>query len=88
MEDSSVALKIFEFLELVTTFAFILGILAIIFLGRRGRKHEKYEAPALHGEVQAIAVDLNKVAEKMERRLDSLEKILEAEDPKWKERAP
>ncbi len=43
-------------------------------------------APVMTGEEQTALEDIARVAERMERRLDALEKILEADDPKWKER--
>jgi len=83
---------LFSLLELATVFAFVL---AIIFIRRHsgGRNHGwnpkdwRWGNSAPTGEDQAILDDLGKVAERMERRLDTLEKILEADDPKWKERA-
>ena len=35
---------------------------------------------------QDSLAQLTRVADKMEQRLDTLEKILDAESPKWKER--
>ncbi|MHB1206943.1 MAG: hypothetical protein ACYCZX_15335 [Rhodospirillaceae bacterium] len=35
---------------------------------------------------QDTLVQLARVADKMEQRLDTLEKILDAEHPRWKER--
>jgi phage shock protein B len=77
---------LFSFLKLVTIFAFVLGIIFISKMGgHRHRHHWRSRAPA--GEDQAILDDIARVAERMEQRLEALEKILEADDPKWKERA-
>ncbi|MBY0508532.1 MAG: hypothetical protein K2P94_00130 [Rhodospirillaceae bacterium] len=78
---------LFSFLKLVTIFAFVLGIIFISKMTKHGghRHHWRSREPA--GEDQAILDDIARVAERMEQRIESLEKILEADDPKWKERA-
>lgn len=45
-------------------------------------------AGSLSSEETATIEQLVRVAEKMEARLTTLEKILEVEDPKWKEKGP
>jgi phage shock protein B len=77
----------FSFLTLVTIFAFVL---AMTFIGKMSkhesrRHHWRSREPA--GEDQTVLDDIARVAERMEQRIESLEKILEADDPKWKERA-
>jgi len=44
-------------------------------------------AKTLGADEQQTLEDLARIAEKMDSRLSALEKILEAEDPKWKEKA-
>ena len=91
-----IALGFFSFLKLVTIMAFVL---AMIVLGRN-RRVRRWEAKqwAKHGrtspwgsgpsdEEQSVLDDISRIADRMERRLETLEKILEADDPKWKERA-
>lgn len=87
MDITAIFVGLFSFLKLVTVFAFVL---AVIFLGnimneRRLRHHGRSREPA--GEDQVILDDIARVAERMEQRIESLEKILEYDDPKWKERA-
>ncbi|MDX2142455.1 MAG: envelope stress response membrane protein PspB [Rhodospirillaceae bacterium] len=44
-------------------------------------------AKSLSDEEQQTLDQLARIAEKMEARMAALEKILESEDPKWKEKA-
>lgn len=63
-------------------------VLALVFIGRNGGLHKfRKERITPGGEDQTVLDDISRVAEKMERRLEALEKILEADDPKWRERA-
>lgn len=82
---TAVLLGFLSVVKLATVFTFILGI---IWISRRyGGKHRHARYSAVpSAEDQAILDDLGRIAEKMERRLETLEKILEADDPKWKER--
>jgi phage shock protein B len=50
-------------------------------------KSKKHTVSALSAEEGETIEQLSRLAEKMEMRLSALEKILEAEDPKWKEKA-
>lgn len=94
---TAIILGFLSFLKLVTILAFCL---AVIFIGRNRRmnrweakhwaKHgspPQWESRGASGEELAILDDISRVAEKMEKRLEALEKILEADDPNWKERA-
>ena len=47
---------------------------------------KRREAKTLLAEEEIALDKLLDVAEKMEQRLDSLEKILEADDPNWKDK--
>jgi phage shock protein B len=78
---------LFGFLKLLTFMAFILAIVFIKKMGggRRWRSRDGHRGAG--GEDQAILDDIARVAEKMDQRLEALEKILETDDPKWKERA-
>jgi len=49
-------------------------------------RSKRHAAGSLSTEEQATLDQLARVAEKMEARLTALEKILETEDPKWKDR--
>jgi phage shock protein B len=68
-------------------------VLAVIFIskmsggGQRHKWRHHWRSREPGGEDQVILDDIARVAEKMEQRLEALEKILEADDPKWKERA-
>ncbi len=72
-----------DFMELVTILGFVL---AVIWLGHiyRGHKAKVAQQVVLEDKGLTTLVD---VANRMEERLSTLEKILDAEDPKWKERA-
>lgn len=85
MDLTAIIFGFFGFLKLLTIMAFVL---AIVFISKHGGRHKRrWENRGPSGEDQAILDDISRVAEKMERRLEALEKILEADDPKWKERA-
>ncbi len=89
MEHAPFFAGLFSFLKLVTIFAFVLGIIFISKMGGRSRRHGWREPDrSLSREDEAFAGDLSRIAERLEKRVDALEKILEAEDPKWKDRAP
>jgi len=77
----------FSFLTLVTIFAFVLAMTFIGKMGKHGSRRHHWRSREPAGEDQAVLDDIARVAERMEQRLESLEKILEADDPKWKERA-
>ena len=62
--------------KLATIFAFVLAIVWI----RHRYGTRKREAGIL------LEQEQDTLADKMEQRLDTLEKILDAEHPKWKER--
>lgn len=84
MDLTAIIFGFFGFLKLLTIMAFVL---AIVFISKHGGRHKRRWENRSGGEDQAILDDVSRVAEKMERRLEALEKILEADDPKWKERA-
>jgi phage shock protein B len=74
---------IIDFFELVTILGFVLGV---IWLGHTYRGHKAKTAQLVKLE-DAGLTDLMNIANRMEQRLGTLESILDAEDPKWKERA-
>jgi phage shock protein B len=83
----SIVAALFSFLKLVTIFAFVLAAMFISKMGKHSSRRHHWRSREPAGEDQAILDDIARVAERMEQRIDSLEKILEADDPKWKERA-
>jgi phage shock protein B len=86
MESSDVTQLIGEllsFLKLATIFAFIL---VVIWLNKH-YKVRKAEAGSLAVEEKQALEGLARTAERMDQRLGTLEKILDAEDPKWRDRA-
>ncbi len=92
MDLTAIFLGFFGFLKLLTIMAFALAIFFISKMGRRKRRWENHglESGSDHqprSEDDAILDSIARVAEKMEKRLEALENILEADDPKWKERA-
>lgn len=84
MEHAELLDDLIGFLYLLTCMAFVL---AIIFISKMGGRRKHRREAGLDSEGQAVAESLVRIAEKMEKRLEALEKILETEDPKWKERA-
>ncbi len=85
MDLTAIFLGFFGFLKLLTIMAFVL---AVVFIGRNGGLHKyRKERGMPRGEDQTVLDDISRVAERMEKRLEALEKILEADDPKWRERA-
>ena len=82
MNITAIMLGFFGVLKLATVFVFIL---AIIWINRRYGTRKR-EAAILNEQEQGSLDQLVRIAEKMEDRLGTLEKILDAEHPKWKER--
>jgi phage shock protein B len=82
VDMTEVAVAFLGVVKLATIFAFVLAIIWV--RSRYGTR--KREASMLIEQEQDTLVQLAKVADKMEQRLDTLEKILDAEHPKWKER--
>lgn len=78
-----IAVKFFEVLKLATIFAFVL---AIIWMGHY-RKTKKAQAGLLAEEEHATLEDLSRIAVKLEERVNTLEKILDSEQPKWRDTA-
>ena len=82
MNITAIMLGFFGVLKLATVFVFIL---AIVWINRRYGTRKR-EAAILNEQEQGSLDQLVRIAEKMEDRLGTLEKILDAEHPKWKER--
>ncbi len=82
-DDIVIAVKFFEVVKLATIFAFVL---AIIWMNRH-YKSRRTEAKMLSEEEHQTLADLARIAEKLESRVATLEKILDADDPKWRENA-
>jgi phage shock protein B len=79
---TAIMLGFFGVLKLATVLVFVL---AIIWINRRYGTRKR-EAAVLNEQEQGNLDQLVRIAEKMEDRLATLEKILDAEHPKWKER--
>jgi phage shock protein B len=82
-EDIVFLKEFFEVIELATIFAFIL---ALVWMGRHF-KHKRSESQHLSAEERQTLDDLARIAERLEDRVVTLEKILDADDPKWRDRA-
>ncbi len=82
MDMTEVMVAFLGVVKLATIFAFVL---AIIWINRRYGTRKR-EAGILIEQEQDTLAQLTRVADKMEQRLDTLEKILDADTPKWKER--
>ena len=82
MDPTAIALSFLGILRLATIFVFVVAVIWIIW--RYGSRRR--EASILTEHEQTVLDDLARIADKMERRLQTLEKIIEADDPKWRER--
>jgi len=82
-DELAIAMKFFEVVKLATIFAFILGIIWM----SRHFKTRKVEAKLLSDEEKQTLDDLVRIATKLEDRVITLEKILDADDPKWRDKA-
>jgi len=75
-----------EFVESLMPIAGMLFALAVVWIiFRRPRRHG--EGASFAPQEQAALEDLARIADRMDQRLTTLEKILDAEDPKWRDRA-
>ncbi len=83
MDTTVVAIKFFEVIKLATIFAFVLGILWM----NRHYKSRRNDAKNLSEEERQTLDDLARIAGRLEDRVVTLEKILDADDPKWRDRA-
>jgi phage shock protein B len=77
-----IILAFINLIKLATIFVFVF---ATIWITRHYRSR-KNETSIMTPHEQTILDDLARIADRMERRLETLEKIIEADDPKWKER--
>jgi phage shock protein B len=82
VDYTEIARSFLHLLQLATIFVFVLGI---IWINRRYGTRKR-EAAMLTEQEQMTLDQLARIAEKMEQRLATLEKILDAEQPAWKER--
>jgi phage shock protein B len=82
VDITAIMLGFFGVLKIATIFAFVL---CIIWINRRYGTRKREAAMLTEQESQTLD-QLVRVAEKMEGRLATLESILDAEHPKWKER--
>lgn len=83
MDTTLVAIKFFEIIKLATIFIFILGV---IWMGRH-YKSRRHESKLLSEEERQTLDDLARIAGRLEDRVVTLEKILDADDPRWRDRA-
>lgn len=79
----NIAESAFDFLTMITIFAFVI---VLVWLNKHYRARRAQAGSLAADEKQALE-DLMRLAEKMDQRLVTLEKILDAEDPKWRDRA-
>jgi phage shock protein B len=78
-----IVLEFLNILKLATIFAFVLGIIWL----NRYYKTRRAQASVLADEEKATLDDLARLAQRLEERVATLEKILDADDPKWRDRA-
>lgn len=78
---TEVMMEFMTVLKLATIFAFVLGIIWL----KHYRTTRKAEISILADEEKAALADLTRVATKLEERVATLEKILDSEQPKWRE---
>jgi phage shock protein B len=91
---TAIILSFVNLLKLAMPFAFVLAIIWI----RGNRRRDRWDwagrrapsstddSPPMTKQEQAALNDLVRIAERMEQRLVTLEKIIEVDDPHWKER--
>jgi phage shock protein B len=85
IDPNAIALadQVFDFMKLVTIFAFILAVVWV----SRHYKWRRHRGSQLSDEERAALEDLGRAAERLEARVATLERILDADDPKWRDRA-
>jgi phage shock protein B len=81
MVPPDVLMEFMSVLKLATIFAFVL---AIIWL-KHYRNNRKAEISILAEDEKAALEDLVRIATKLEERVATLEKILDSEQPKWRD---
>jgi phage shock protein B len=81
MVPPDVLMEFMSVLKLATIFAFVL---AIIWL-KHYRNNRKAEISILAEDEKAALEDLVRIATKLEERVVTLEKILDSEQPKWRD---
>ncbi|MGQ0620343.1 MAG: envelope stress response membrane protein PspB [Panacagrimonas sp.] len=59
--------------------------MVLVFIDRQ-RRHRTEAASAMSPSTAAAQTDLVRIAERMERRIEALEKLLDAEAPGWRTR--
>lgn len=70
-------------IAIVSPFVFVLSLIWLILHYRdRRRKHESSSPGTVAG------AELERLADRMEKRIDALEQILDAEAPGWRKRHP
>jgi phage shock protein B len=81
VDITAIMMGFFGVLKFATLFIFIFGI---VWINRRYGTRKREAAMLTEQESQTLD-QLVRVAEKMEGRLATLERILDAEQPEWKE---
>lgn len=76
-----------EIIGLVVPLAFFATVVAIVWLVLNNRRVNRSGLAASPEEQQTMERMVN-LLEKMEGRIVTLEKILETEDPRWREKVP
>ncbi len=76
-------LMVVFFVPLVAFVVIVAPIWLVLYYGTRRR-----EANTLSADHQHILNEMTSMLERMESRIGSLEKILDAEDPRWRDKGP
>jgi phage shock protein B len=80
---AKVMMELLGVLKLATIFSFVLAIIWV----NRHYKARRAQAGVLADEEKATLDDLARIAGKLDERVGTLEKILDAEQPKWRDTA-
>lgn len=83
MVTTGILMEFVGVLKLATIFSFVLAIIWV----NRHYKARRVQASVLADEEKQTLDDLARIAGKLEDRVVTLEKILDAEQPKWRENA-
>ena len=73
--------------EEIVPLAFFVTVIAVVWIIFHHRRHSRGDAAFSQDDQQAMDRMIG-LLEKMEGRIATLEKILDAEDPRWREKVP
>jgi phage shock protein B len=83
MEASMIPIIAIIIAPIIIFLLFVAPVWLLLYYGTRRR-----EANMLSGDHQNILNEMTAVLERMESRMGTLEKILDAEDPRWRDKGP